>query len=358
MRWEGVALALSAAAAHSCIDVLRKHIASSIAPNDIVALVALLDAVISCSCVYFLFGSERLQWHNPLPLFVAVVGGSVLLLLSKFLYQRALHISPLSMTVPYLSFTPAMLLVTAYFVVGEVPTWNGVLGVCIVTAGGYLLSTSTKTTTTSPVKAKPEKPDDGVLGVVILSVPPAPATPNKGAAADDKKHGTCKTGWANQWLGPFCSLVRGKEPGAVMMILVAFLWSLTATLDKIGTLSAPSLPVYFALQRLCIGVMALVYLLGWSRSAFRHLITKFPILLVTSLMELASVVLFLKAIQYILVSYVVAIKRINILISTGLGCLVFKESIMSRLPYILVMVAGMLLIVLERERQATDHHVH
>jgi len=44
------------------------------------------------------------------------------------MYQKALHIAPLSLTVPYLAFTPVMILVTAFFLLGEVPTLWGATG--------------------------------------------------------------------------------------------------------------------------------------------------------------------------------------------------------------------------------------
>jgi uncharacterized membrane protein len=61
---------------------------------------------------------------------------------SSLLFQRALSISPVSLTVPYLSFTPAVLLITSYFMLGEVPEAAGVLGVVIMTAGAYGLNTA------------------------------------------------------------------------------------------------------------------------------------------------------------------------------------------------------------------------
>lgn len=54
-----------------------------------------------------------------------------------------------------------------------------------------------------------------------------------------------------------------------------------------------------------------------------------------------------EAIKYILVSYVVAIKRMNVLLSVAVGGLVFKESVLRRLPYVLLMLSGMFLIVIE-----------
>lgn len=71
---------------------------------------------------------------------------AALRLLSLLLYQTAIQLAPLSVTIPYLSFTPAMLLCTAYLMIGEQPSWSGLVGVMIVTAGGYLLAFSSSGT--------------------------------------------------------------------------------------------------------------------------------------------------------------------------------------------------------------------
>ena len=44
------------------------------------------------------------------------------------MYQRAVAVSPLSLTVPYLAFTPVLLLLTSYLINGELPNRSGTLG--------------------------------------------------------------------------------------------------------------------------------------------------------------------------------------------------------------------------------------
>lgn len=58
------------------------------------------------------------------------------------------------------------------------------------------------------------------------------------------------------------------------------------------------------------------------------------------------------------VSYMVAIKRINVLLSTLVGCVMFNERIGRRMPYILLMLLGMLLIVLQPGHEALHHSHH
>lgn len=54
----------------------------------------------------------------------------------------------------------------------------------------------------------------------------------------------------------------------------------------------------------------------------------------------------------------VAIKRINVLLSTLVGCVMFKERIGRRMPWILLMLVGMLLIVLQPGHEALHHSHH
>ena len=53
---------------------------------------------------------------------------AALRLVSLLLYQTAIQLAPLSVTIPYLSFTPAMLIVTAYLMIGEEPSTPGLVG--------------------------------------------------------------------------------------------------------------------------------------------------------------------------------------------------------------------------------------
>lgn len=89
---------------------------------------------------------------------------AALRLLSLLLYQSAIQLAPLSSTVPYLSLSPAMLLVTAYLLIGEQPSWAGLVGVMIVTIGGYLLAFSSASP--NPKKSDARAPNDTSVLVI------------------------------------------------------------------------------------------------------------------------------------------------------------------------------------------------
>jgi len=152
--------------------------------------------------------------------------------------------------------------------------------------------------------------------------------------------------------------LSGPSAGPAMVLTAAALYSLTASLDKLGIAGAPNIWMYFLWQRLLIGAGGLLYLVCWSRGSIRYLVTAAPLLLSISVVELAAVVFYFNAIQNLLVSYVVAIKRVNVLLSTLIGCVLFGEHVGRRIPYILVMLGGMLLIVLQPGHEDLHHSHH
>ncbi|CAI5535382.1 unnamed protein product [Closterium sp. Naga37s-1] len=80
-------------------------------------------------------------------------------------------------------------------------------------------------------------------------------------------------------------------------------------------------------------------------SAFPLLLKHFPLLAGISACEITAIVFYLQSLHWLLVSYSVAAKRSNILISMFVGYFLFKENIWKRLPYVLLMIAGMALII-------------
>jgi len=102
------------------------------------------------------------------------------------LYIRSLQLSPLSLTVPYLSFTPAFLLVVAKVMLGESATAQGGFGVLLVSFGGFILHAS------SAPKMEPSS------FVTFVKNP------------------------------------RNIERGTLYMLAIAAIWSVSASFDKMG----------------------------------------------------------------------------------------------------------------------------
>jgi len=357
MLLKGVLLALTAGAMHSANDLMRKaaHTRMGLSSTALVALCAIIDAVIGGGYS----GVQFLDFH----MFVIVVCcSSTLLVATKVLYQLAISSSPLSLTVPYIALTPAFLVGTAFILVGEQPTAIGLAGVGIVTLGGYLLSrvaTSPDATDVPKhsydVASNPKDEGDGLLqdaredGSAAMYQPSmglgGKATRRSGSSGSSMDKLTM-VGSRSCWERITQLPRQPRLSGSLMMLCVAAAWSITASLDKLGVRYG-SLWTYFAAQRLIIGAMCVLYLLRTAPETFRLLRSHFWILLAISLVEMCALVVFLEAIKFILVSYVVALKRSNVLLSVLVGGFVFKENIARRLPYVVLMLCGMTCIVLD-----------
>jgi uncharacterized membrane protein len=101
--------------------------------------------------------------------------------------------------------------------------------------------------------------------------------------------------------GP-AKLLSGPTAGPTLVLIVAFLYSLTASFDKLGMSSSSSTAFYIMMQRVLIAVMGLIYLLAASPRTLRHLYRDAVLLVTLSLAEQLAIVLYFKAIQNILVS--------------------------------------------------------
>ncbi|MCK5287396.1 MAG: DMT family transporter, partial [Thermodesulfovibrionia bacterium] len=56
------------------------------------------------------------------------------------LYTKALKISPISLSVPFLALTPIFLIFTSYLVLGEKVSLGGGVGIFLIAAGSYSLN--------------------------------------------------------------------------------------------------------------------------------------------------------------------------------------------------------------------------
>ena len=61
----------------------------------------------------------------------------------------------------------------------------------------------------------------------------------------------------------------GDRKGSAIMLLVAFLWSLTSTFDKMGMAASPTLAAYLAVQRAMTAAPCVLYLALKDVRSFR-----------------------------------------------------------------------------------------
>ena len=71
--------------------------------------------------------------------FFYLILDSSLIAINVVLYNRAVQVSPLSLTIPFLAFTPVFLLGTGYVILGEIPTLLKCEGILFVVLGSLLM---------------------------------------------------------------------------------------------------------------------------------------------------------------------------------------------------------------------------
>ncbi|MCK4463056.1 MAG: DMT family transporter [Candidatus Omnitrophica bacterium] len=212
------------------------------------------------------------------------------------LFLKSIKISPLSLTFPFLGLTPVFSILAAYLFLGERVNHQGVAGIMLIAIGAYLLN------------------------------------------ADLIKKGV---------LEPIKKVYT--EKGSMLMIMVAFIYSITSILGKKGVLlSSPTLfpLVYYPIFL----VVYTIFIFFWlKRNNLNLKLNKFYflILILSSLSFVLGIMFHFKAISMIEVPYMISVKRMSLLFSVLYGAIIFKEkNIRYRLIGASVMVAGVLVLVM------------
>jgi uncharacterized membrane protein len=224
---------------------------------------------------------------------MALFFGGSLNVISTILYMKAIRYSDLSITVPMVTFTPLFLLITSPLIVGEFPRPFGLIGIVLIVAGSYILNIR-------------------------------------------ERH--------RGYLTPFRALL--KERGAKLMMVVAFIWSITSNFDKLGVEN--SSPIFWIIAIDTFIAIAMIPIVFYkSRGSLNQnpgdLINLIPIGLFGALTAIFQ----MKAITLTYVAYVISIKRMSVIISALFGYLIFNEKdIKERLIGALTMIIGVLLITL------------
>lgn len=215
------------------------------------------------------------------------------------LYIKALKVSPLSLTLPFLSLTPVFLIIVPSLLLGEQVSVQGGIGVLLVAAGGYLLNLK------------------------------------------EFRKGVFE---------PFRAV--GRERGSVYMILVALIFSITSTLGK-RAIEASS-PLFFASTYYIVLVVLFAPIAWYKGNAGGHrgagsFITKETLRasLLPGLFHLSMIIAHMIAISLTKVAYMISVKRLSLLLGVYYGYLFFGErGLRERLPGTALMLAGVTLIVL------------
>ena len=228
-------------------------------------------------------------------------------IVAMLLYMAAIRDHPLSLTLPYLAFTPVLALLVAYVLLGERVSAQGGAGIMLVVIGAWLLNAG---------------------------------------------HARLRD-WRS-WGAPMSAILW--EPGSRMMLAVAAIYAFTATMGKVALRYLP--PQQFgAFYFVALGLLVpLVFALPFGRlipgervASWRALTALFrrplAVLTVTGLNALMVYTHFL-ALQRTEVAYMIAVKRTSLLFGILYGALLFRETGMrTRLPAGVLMLAGVVTIL-------------
>ncbi len=211
--------------------------------------------------------------------------------LALYLYVKAISLSEISISLPFLSFTPLFLIFSSYLIIGEQVSPGAAVGILLIVTGSY------------------------TMGIRNL------------------KRG---------FFEPIKNVMRNK--GVRLIVLVAFLYSITSIAGKMLVLH--SNPVFFSFYYTL--VMNLVLIIPGIRGARTSDWQRcWKLLLFSGLFYAIMTLAHMTAIKMTLVSYMIAIKRLSGIISVFYGWLFFREKeIPERLMGSILMVIGAILITL------------
>jgi len=212
---------------------------------------------------------------------------------AQLLYMKAIQVSPLSLTIPFLALSPIFLIATSFLMLGERIDRSGLLGILLIALGSYMLN------------------------------------------IDKAAYG---------FFSPLKAIV--KEQGSWLMVVVAAIFSITSNLGKMAIQETN--PLFFALFLSGVmGVLLFPFPLFMSDQPVRTIKEHLPILVGIGIAMALMVLFHMMAIVRVEVPYMISIKRTSPIFSVLLGCIFLHEShCRERAVGSLIMFTGVVLILL------------
>ncbi|MCR4337632.1 MAG: DMT family transporter [Candidatus Omnitrophica bacterium] len=218
---------------------------------------------------------------------------TILLTAAVSCYIRAIRESDLSLTIPLMTFTPLFLLITSPLILKEVPSRQGLVGVILIVVGSYILFFQ-----------------------------------------NFQKGG---------WTTPFRNVIKDK--GARYMLAVAFIYSISGNLDKVGVIwSSPWMWIVVISATLSL---SLLFVMFYRRETiFPYLRSHGLLFLAVGFFNAAALGVQMQIIEMTQVPYLIAIKRTSVIITALYGIFFLKEKdFFRRMIGIMIMVVGVFFIM-------------
>jgi drug/metabolite transporter (DMT)-like permease len=269
--WTGLAVGVGSSLGWAGLDATRKSLVRRVDPLPLVVWLTLGQLPL-----FVAWAVLDGRWVQHVDYVWPAAGSVALNVAANLLYMHAVRLSPLSLTVPLLSFVPVFTAIVANPILGELPSPLQLVGIGAVVVGALLLN--------------------------------AGATEGRGP------------------LRLLRALVR--EPGSLPMLGVALCWSLTIVVDKIA-IAHTSVSVHAAVLNAGIGVTLLVWMIARRDLARLGQIRRARAMLVVAVSFGACALgLQLLAIQTVDVAVFEAIKRaIGIVAAVTVGRIAFAEPV-------------------------------
>ena len=282
-------LSLLAALATSLNDVISKRFFSHLSAYNM-GLIRLVYAFPFLAAAFFMIHIPGLD-----PIFWKCIAIGIPLEITALLsYMKAIKSSPLSLTVPFLAFTPAFMILTGFLILGERLTYPGISGIALIVIGSYVLN----------------------LSKALKS----------------------------EWIAPFRAIF--KEKGSYLMLLTSFIYSITATLGKLAIIH--SNPQTFSVIYFLILTASMFAIFPFIPGADLRAVVEKPLPGFLSGIILAGMIFcHTTAISLIKAAYMISVKRTSLVFGVIFGALFFKEySIKERLTGAIIMFSGVVMIIL------------
>lgn len=306
MFW--VILAVIAAFTNATYYIANKKFLQIMDPNILAATGFIFTSVMLLGISFFQgipsIGSQFL---------FAVLATTLLNILATTLTFRTLASTDISLAIPMLSFTPLFLVGTAALILHEIPSVIGMVGIVIIVTGSYVLNT-----------------------------------------ADEHKN----------LIDPFRAII--SCPGVLFMLVVAFLYAIAINFDKMVMQNSDTVfgsGIVFLLLGIAFTIICLISRWQLSKNFHQSAFLKTPFppanfpllrwrdvigigLFIGIIITIEAVVINTAYTQQI-VPYVIAIKRMSIILIVFYGAFIFREKeIIRRLSGAGLMLIGAMLILL------------
>lgn len=233
---------------------------------------------------------------NPIPtigqdFWWALLADATLSTIGGILYMRALRFGDISLTIPLMGFSPLFLVIASPFLLNEFPSRVQFLGILLICLGAYFLNLNPK---------------------------------------------------ENNYFAPLKSLITTQS--SRLILIVAFLWALTTSFDKIGAKN--SSPLFFSASLyFCTALMSFPIVIVCSPNWFSKLKVNLAKLILLGGLKAVDMWCHVMAISSTVAANSVAVKQSSLLMSVGYGYFLFHEkNIKQRFFGCLIIVIGVCLL--------------